>query len=98
MAVLYQYDTAVHTGQEFERLWLPLKRKSIQKQENFTTLYLKHSHAVENSLQHYSFSNGSLTDVNNNILDVIITYIGSTLGEIPGTKSSRAQSEFSNIW
>jgi hypothetical protein len=49
---------------------------------------------VENSLQHCTFSNSSLTDVNNNIIDVIIIYIGSTLGEILGTKSSRAQSEF----
>jgi hypothetical protein len=44
---------------------------------------------VENLLQHYTFSNGSLTDVNDNIIDVIIIYIGSTLGEIAGTKSSR---------
>jgi hypothetical protein len=36
-------------------------------------------------------------DINNNIIDVIIIYTVSTLGEIPGTKSSRAQSEFPNI-
>jgi hypothetical protein len=45
-----------------------------------------------------NYGNGSLMDVNNNLIVVIIiTYTGSTLGEIPGTKSSRAQSEFSNI-
>jgi hypothetical protein len=36
-------------------------------------------------------------DVNDNIIDIIIIYNGSTLEEILGTKSSRAQSEFSNI-
>jgi hypothetical protein len=45
---------------------------------------------VENLLHHYSFSNGSLTEVNDNLIDVTFIYIGSTLGEIPGTKSSRA--------
>jgi hypothetical protein len=36
-------------------------------------------------------------DVNDNLIDVTTIYAGSTLGEIPSTKSSRAQSEFSNI-
>jgi hypothetical protein len=36
-------------------------------------------------------------DVNDNIIGITTIYTGSTLGEIPGTKSSRAQSEFSNI-
>jgi hypothetical protein len=66
---------------------------NIESEQNF-----EFKIKVENSLQHYTFSNGSLTDVNDNIIDVITNYFGSTLGEIPGTRDSRAQSEFSNIW
>jgi hypothetical protein len=36
-------------------------------------------------------------DINDNLIDVTTIYTGSTLGEISGTKSSRAQSEVSNI-
>jgi hypothetical protein len=64
----------------------------------FLPIVVISSSFVENSLQHYMFSNGSLTDVNNNVINVTFYYFGSTLGEIPGTRNSRAQSEFSNIW
>jgi hypothetical protein len=36
-------------------------------------------------------------DVNDNLSDVTTIYTSSTLGEIPGIKSSRAQREFSDI-
>jgi hypothetical protein len=66
------------------------RRRAHRAAHSSSLLPLPH---VENLLQHYTFSNGSLTDVNNYVIDVIINYISSTLGEIPGTRNSRAQSD-----